>query len=67
MSQTRPIEFPIDQANGLESEAKASGMTVPAYVQFLRNCEARQHDAKFVDAARYVFKNYPQTLKKLAE
>ena len=37
------------------------------FVEFLKNCRQHQHDAKFVDAAKYVFKNYPQTLKKLAE
>ena len=43
------------------------GLTVPAYIEVLQNCQRRQHDPKFVDAAKYVFKNYPQTLKKLAE
>ncbi|HVU62454.1 MAG TPA: hypothetical protein VHC70_00650 [Phycisphaerales bacterium] len=67
MSDTRSIQFPADQADQLEAAAKAMGLTVPAYVEFLANCQRRQHDAKFVDAAKYVFKNYPQTLKKLAQ
>ncbi len=67
MSPTRPIEFPTEQADRLEAEAKAMGLPVPAYIEFLKNCHRRQHDAKFVDAAKYVFKNYPQTLKKLAQ
>lgn len=67
MSQTRPIELPTDQADRLEAEAKAMGVTVPAYIEFLRNCHQRSHDAKFMDAAKYVFKNCPETLKKLAQ
>ena len=67
MNPTRPIELPVDQADRLEAEARAMGLPVAAYIEFLRNCNQRQHDAKFVDAARYVFKNYPKTLKKLAE
>ena len=65
MSQTRPIEFPTEQADRLE--AKAMGLPVPAYVEFLKNCHQQQHDAKFVDAAKYIFKNYQKTLKKLAQ
>jgi hypothetical protein len=67
MSQTRTIEFPSDQADRLEAEARAMGLSVPAYVEFLKNCTERQHDAKFMDAAKYVFKNFPETLKKLAQ
>ncbi len=67
MSPTRPIEFPTDQADRLEAEAKAMGMNIPAYIEFLKNCQQRQHDDKFVDAAKFAFKNYPQTLKKLAQ
>jgi hypothetical protein len=67
MKQTRPIELPVEQADRLEEEAKAMGLPVAAYIEFLRSSNLRKHDAKFVDAARYVFKNYPKTLKKLAE
>jgi hypothetical protein len=54
-------------ADRLEADAKAMGMTVPAYVQFLEGVQKHQLDAKFIDATRYVFQNYPQTLKKLAQ
>lgn len=67
MNPTRPIEFPAEQADRLEADAKAMGLTVPVYVEFLKNCQRRQHDSKFVDAAKHVFKNYPETLKKLAQ
>ncbi len=67
MSQTRPIQFPVEQAAQLEAAAKAMGLTVPAYVEFLKNSQQPGHDAKFADAAGYVFKKYPKTLKKLAE
>ncbi len=67
MSQTRTFEVPGEQADRLEAEAKAMGLTVPAYIEFLQNCQRRQHDSKFADATKYLFKNYPQTMKKLAE
>jgi hypothetical protein len=67
MNTTRPIEFPVEQADRLEAEAKAMGLPVPAYVEFLKNCHRRKHDGQFADAAKYVFKNFPQTLKKLAQ
>ncbi len=67
MSQTRAIQFPLDQADRLEAEAKAMGVPVPAYVEFLRECQQKQHDGAFKDAAKYVFKNYPQTLRTLAQ
>jgi hypothetical protein len=67
MSATRPIELPVEQADRLEAAAKAMGLPVAAYIAYLENCHARQHDAQFKDAARYVFKNYPETLKKLAQ
>jgi hypothetical protein len=63
MSET----LPSDQANRLDAEAKAMGLPVPAYVEFLRNCQQRSHDPHFKDATRYVFKKYPETLKKLAQ
>ena len=67
MSSTRPIEFPVEQADRLEAEAKAMGLPVPAYVEFLKGCNQNKLDPQFVDAAKYVFKNFPQTLKKLAQ
>lgn len=67
MSATRPIHLPEDQADRLEAEAKAMGLPVAAYIEFLRNCHARRHDEQFKDAARHVFKKYPETLKKLAQ
>lgn len=67
MSQTRSIPFPVEQADRLEAAAKAMGLPVHAYVEFLGNAQERQHDAKFQDAAKFLFKNYPKTLRKLAE
>lgn len=67
VQKTRQLDFPADQADRIEAAAKEMGLSVPAYVEFLTNCAKRQHDAKFMDAAKYVFKNYPETLKKLAQ
>lgn len=63
----RTIEVSSEFYETLEAEAKAMGLTVPAYVQFLEKTRVRGHDAAFVDAAKHVFANYPQTLKKLAQ
>jgi hypothetical protein len=67
MIETRTIDLPRTLADRLEESAKAMGVTVAAYVEFLEQCRKHQLDAKFADAARYVFKNYPETLKKLAQ
>lgn len=67
MSQTRSIELPVEQADRLEADAKQMGLSLAAYIEFLRNSQQRGHDTKFTDAAEYAFKNYPKTLKKLAE
>ncbi len=67
MNETRPIELPAALVDRLEAEAKAMGLPLAAYIEFLDNCHNRQHDAQFKDAARYVFKNFPETLKKLAQ
>lgn len=67
MSVMRVFEFPQDQGDRLEREAREMGLSVPAYVDFLRNCRARKHDAEFIDAAGAVFKDYPETLRKLGQ
>ena len=67
MSSMRTIEVSSEFYETLETEAKAMGLTVPAYVQFLEKSRVRGHDATFADAAKHVFSSYPQTLKKLAQ
>lgn len=69
MSQVPTIQvpFPKDQFDRLEAEAKAMGLTVPAYINFVIEARKKGADAAFQDAAKYVFKSYPQTLKKLAQ
>ncbi len=67
MSQATTVEFSKEQHDRLAAEAGAMGLTIPAYVEFLANSRHRLHDGQFVDATRYVFKNYPETLKKLAQ
>lgn len=67
MKPTRSIELPVDLIERLETDAKGMGLTLPAYVEFIRRCSRHQHNAAFVDAARYVFKNFPKSMKKLAQ
>lgn len=62
-----PVTFPGDLAAALEREAKAMGLDVPTYVAFLRDCNLKGLDARFRDAAKYVFSKYPETLRKLAQ
>lgn len=67
MDQTRAIELPADQADELEAQAKAMGMSLPAYLSYLQKCRSSMRDVRFNDAVSHVFKNYPETLKKLAQ
>ena len=67
MSHATTVEFSQQQYDDLAAKAKAVGLTIPAYIEFLDRCRSENHDAHFIDAARYVFKNYPATLKSLAQ
>lgn len=65
--QTTQVELPKELVEKLQAEAKAMGLDLSAYLEFLRSAEARQHDAKFKDAAKYTLTNYPDTMRKLAQ
>lgn len=61
------LTVPPDLARDLENQAKGMGMSVIAYLRFLMRVETRKHDAAFVDAAKFVFSKYPNTLRTLAQ
>lgn len=67
MEPTRSIELPSKQVDQLEADARDMGLSVAAYIEFLRRCSQMPHRAPFVDATRYVFKRFPKALRKLAE
>ena len=54
-------------AHLLEGMARSAGMDVLSFVQFARSVAQREHDAAFVDAARFAFSSYPDTLRGLAQ
>ncbi len=64
---TQQVTLPSDLVAELTAAAKAMGLDLAAYLVFLRRSHERRHDAKFRDAAKYVFSKYPNTLRKLAQ
>ena len=67
MISTAQITIPEDLKQALETDAKAMGLDLVAYLHFLRACANREHDQNFRDAARFAFSKYPETLKRLAQ
>jgi hypothetical protein len=64
---TTNVALPSDLVEDLNEQAKRSGLPLSAYLAFLSRAAARQHDTEFVDALRYTFSKYPNTLRKLAQ
>jgi len=64
---TTNLKVSTDIARSLEDQAKGMGVSVEAYLRFLMRVETRKHDAAFVDAAKFVFSKYPNTLRTLAQ
>jgi len=61
------VKLPIELVDELNNQAKRSGLPLPAYLAFLSRAAARQHDAEFAGALKYVFLKYPNALKQLAQ
>jgi hypothetical protein len=61
------VALPTHLVEELEAQAAKFGLSVPAYIAFLARVETRKHDARFVEAARFVFSRYRETLKALAQ
>ena len=61
------INIPPELAEQIHARARAMGMDVPTYLQFLENCRERRHDHAFQRAVRQMFLKYPATLRKLAQ
>jgi hypothetical protein len=66
VAQTQ-IQLPADLAEQLSRDAADMKLSLPAYLAYLRECSARQLDASFRDAAKYMFAKYPETLRKLSQ
>lgn len=67
VTNTTQVTLPTDQVERLTREAKAMGLDLSAYLDFLATVAKRKHDAAFVDAAKYAFARYPEALRKLAQ
>lgn len=66
-SATTDVELPTQLVEELNAQAKRSGLSLSAYLAFLSRSAARQHDTQFVDALKYAFTKYPNTLQRLAQ
>lgn len=66
-TQETQISLPTDLVQQLEKQAKDMGLSLSSYLRFVATVKVRQHDAEFMDAAKYVFSKYPNALRKLAQ
>jgi hypothetical protein len=66
VAQTQVV-LPAELVKLLSRDAEAMKLSLPAYLSFLRECNTRQLDAKFRDAAKFMFSKYPDTLRKLSQ
>ena len=69
MSQTSPtkIELPTELADRLGRAAAAMGMDLPTYLAFLQHCRDGALTGDAQDAARFMFANHGDSLRKLAQ
>jgi hypothetical protein len=67
VSNTTQVTLPTELVERLTREAKAMGLDLPVYLEFLTTAAKRKHDAAFVDAAKYTFSRYPEAMRKLAQ
>ena len=64
--ETRQVALPLKLAERLERDAKAMGLDLPAYIVYLEHCRIGALDAKVQDAARFMFSQHSESLRKLA-
>lgn len=67
MIKMTQINVPSEQAERLEVGAKAMGLTIPAYIEFLEQCRLGRLDPAAQSAARFAFSTQAESLRKLAE
>lgn len=69
MTQTSPtrIELPAELADRLERAAAAMGMDLATYLAFLQHCRDGALSGDAQDAARFMFTNHGDSLRKLAQ
>lgn len=65
--QTTQITLPAELVARLTANAAAMGLDLAAYLIYLDKCRTGQIDAKAQDAARFMFSNHGESLRKLAQ
>ncbi len=65
--ETTQISIPAELYQELAVLARKHGLDVPAYIGFITRTQLHGHDRAFVDATRFAFSKFPETLRRLAE
>lgn len=58
---------PPEQMDRLARQADAMGLSLSAYLLLLERAQQRQLDSRFRAGVKFLFKNYPETLKALSQ
>lgn len=66
MDAKQPLPVPPDQLDRLTKQAADLGLSLPAYLLLLERAHERQLDSRFRAGMKFLFRNYPETLKALA-
>ena len=66
-NQETHVTLPTDLVERLRTSAQQMGVDLPAYLVHLEQCRLRQLDSRAQDAARYMFKQHAESLRKLAQ
>lgn len=64
---TQQVTFPADLVAALNKEAESMGLSLVAYIEYLRHKNSGRLDAKAQDATRFVFSTQQESLRKLAQ
>ena len=67
MAEKHSIPVSDERYAKLQREAAAMGMSIETYVEFRENSRDRKLDPQFQSAAKYLFRKFPETLRKLAQ
>ena len=64
---TTNLTLPTELVRRFEVEAQKAGMSLESYLTMLARVIQRGHDGQFLDAAKQLFGQYPDALRRLAE
>ena len=67
VTNTTQVTLPKDLVERFERDAKAMGLSLPAYFAYLEQCRLGRLDPKAQDAARFMFGKHRESLRKLAQ